>query len=392
MTPSGGPVRFVPIFILLAALMHWIVEREKIDDESFVIKGSLIWIFAVVWSAEAAIYCSAIWFAALAVHFAQAGVTWKEAGRTNGWISRRLGMFALAPVLTASAAYVVVKVVYRLVVGRMPDFHGYIEYALLYSRGGFGALPIDPTGSVWFLLLIFFAISTAGALYLSKDWQNQRLVMLAALWGGAWSVGSYFTGRSHPVNVLSLAPVMLYSAALLLRTLRSDFFAPWHELIFAALVPAFAMPVVLTLGHSRAVAEIMRPQLAPSAIVSQVPAMDSSLASLLTQEGAKPTDSFVMVGDGRWMLPAWDIQGEKVLSSQSWLPKPYEIIGSLPKDRRDVYIDRDKASFPGGWLIHSKTASIAKYDELHDKLLQGRSESRRLENERWVVSWIGGGR
>jgi len=390
MTPSGGPVRFVPIFFLLAALAHWIVDRDReVDDESFVIRGSLIWIFAVAWSAEAAIYCSAIWFSALAIFFAQSAAAWKESGRTNGWIVRRLGLFALAPVLTASATYVVVKLLYRIVVGRTPDFHGYLEYALLYSRGGFGALPIDPTGSVWFLLLIFFAISTAGALYLATQWRNKRLVMLAALWGGAWSIGSYFTGRSHPVNVLSLAPVMLYSAALLLRTLRSDYSAPWHEVIFAALVPAFAMPIVLTLGHGRAVAEITRPQLVPSAIVSQVPAMDTSLAALLTREGAKPNDPVVLIGDGRWMLPAWEMGGSKMMGDKSWLPKPYEIIGSLRRDRRDLYIDRNRAASPGGWLIHSKRASIAHYEELHQKLLEGRVESRRVENESWIVSWIG---
>ncbi len=388
MTPSGGPVRFVPVFIMLASLVHWIVERETIDEESFVIKGSLIWIFAVVWSAEAAIYCSAIWFAALAIFFVQSAASWKESGRTNGWIAKRLALFVLAPVLTANAIYIIVKVAYRLIVGRPPDFHGYIEYALLYSRGGFGALPIDPTGSVWFLLLVFFAISTAGALYLSTDWRNKRLIMFAALWGCAWSIGSYFTGRSHPVNVLSLAPIVIYSAALLIRTIRSDFSAAWHEIVVAALVPAFVLPVVLTLGHDRAVAEITRPQLAPSAIVSQVPAMDASLQSLLTQDGVKPTDPVVVIGDGRLMLPAWEIGGKKLTSDKSWLPKPYEIIGSLPAGRRDIYIDRDGKTWPGGWLIHSKSASIAHFDGLQQKLLQGGLELRRLENDRWIVSWI----
>lgn len=392
MTPSGGPVRFVPVFILLASLFHWIVEREHIDEESFVIRGSLIWGFAVVWSAEAAIYCSAIWFAALAIFFVQSAATWKEGGRNRGWIGRRLGLFLLAPILTAGATYTIVKVVYRLMVGRLPDFHGYIEYALLYSRGGFGALPIDPSGSVWFLLAVFFAISTAGALYLANDWRNKRLIVLAALWGCAWSIGSYFTGRSHPVNVLSLAPVVIYSAALLIRTMRSDFLASWHDIVVAALVPTFIVPVVLTLGHGRALGEITRPQLAPAAIVSQVPAMDTSLQNLLIREGAKPTDQFVVVGDGRWMLPAWDIGGKKVMSDKSWLPKPYEIIGSLPSGRRDAYIDRDRTAWPGGWLVHSKGPSIAHFDELHRKLLDGRVESRRVENEAWIVSWIGEGR
>jgi hypothetical protein len=390
MTPSGGPVRFIPMFLLLAALAHWILDRDgPPDDSKFVIRGSLLWMFGCIWSAEAAVYCSAIWFSALAVYLIQSAFKLDEDGVTVGTTPSRVIKLILIPAGMAVATGIAVVLVYRAVAGRMPDLLGYFEYLLLYSKGGFGALPIDPTGSVWFLLLIFFAISMAGALYLASDPSNKRLVMIAALWGGAWSVGSYFTGRSHPVNVLSLAPILLFSAALLLRSLRSDFSSPWHEIVFAALVPAFAMPVVLTIGHDRAVAEITRPQLAPSRIVSQVPAMDSSLATLLAQEGAKPTDQFVLIADGRLMLPAWKSGDSTVMSDRSWLPKPYEIIGSLPAARRNVYIDRNRVSTPGGWLIHSKADTIAHYGELHQKLLEGRAESRRLENDRWIVSWIG---
>jgi hypothetical protein len=117
--------------------------------------------------------------------------------------------------------------------------------------------------------------------------------------------------------------------------------------------------------------------------------MDSSLAGLLAREGVKPGDPVVLIGDGRLMLPAWRSGGLTVMSDRSWLPKPYEIIGSLPAARRNVYIDRNRVSNPRGWLIHSKADTIAHYDELHQKLLEGRAESRRIENDRWIVSWIG---
>ena len=149
------------------------------------------------------------------------------------------------------------------------------------------------------------------------------------------------------------------------------------------------MPVVLTLGHDHALAEITQPQLVPSAIVTQIPVMDSSLAGLLAREGVKPTDPVVMIADGRLMLPPWKSGGTTVISDRSWLPKPYEIIGSLPAARRNVYIDRNRISNPGGWLIHSKADTIAHFEELQQKLLEGRVESRRVENARWIVSWIG---
>ncbi len=400
MTPSGGPVRFIPMFLLLAWLMRGIVgisagmnradTTQKPGDETrFVVGGSALWIFAVLWSAEAGIYCSAIWFSALAIYLFQAARKWRAVNRRGPDVAGQLTKLVSIPVAFALIAFLAVEVVARAVASSAPDLHGYIEYALLYSKGGFGALPIDPTGSVWFLLLIFFAISTAVALYLASDLDDRRLVMLAALWGGAWSVGSYFTGRSHPVNVLSIAPILLYSASLMLRTLRSDREAAWHPVLRAAMVPAFIMPVVLTMAHGRALAEITRPQLAPSAITDQVPAMDTSLASLLKQQGARVTDPMALIADGRLMLPAWREGNRTEMSERSWLPKPYEIIGSLPEARRNVYIARDAATTPEGWLIHSKTDTIAGYADLHAKLLEGRTESRRGENGNWIVSWIG---
>jgi hypothetical protein len=189
MTPSGGPVRFIPMFLLLAALAHWILDRDgPPDDSKFVIRGSVLWMFGAVWSAEAAVYCSAIWFSALAVYLIQSAFKLDDDGVTVGTTPSRVTRLIAIPVGMAVATGVGVVLVYRLAAGRMPDLYGYFEYLLLYSKGGFGALPIDPTGSVWFLLLIFFSISMAGALYLASDPSNKRLVMIAALWGGAWSL------------------------------------------------------------------------------------------------------------------------------------------------------------------------------------------------------------
>ena len=51
------------------------------------------------------------------------------------------------------------------------------------------------------------------------------------------------------------------------------------------------------------------------------------------------------------------------MSDRSWLPKPFEIIGSLPPARRQVYIDRNAASGIGGWLVHYQADTILHFDE-----------------------------
>jgi hypothetical protein len=392
MTPSGGPVRFVWCFVLLAFIAHYYFSPPgSFTRRRFAVGGTLIWLASILWSAEAAIYCSAIWFSAYAVFLAQQAVVWRNGGMPVIKLWRRLAGRVLVLPAVFAGVVVLIVLIYRVFMGIAPDFRGYLEYALLYSRGGFGALPVDPSGSVWYLLLLLLIISTIAAMYLSMDRRDPRLVVLAGLWGGAWSVGSYFTGRSHPVNALSLVPLLLFSVATAFRLLKGDRRRRWQRLVVTALVPAFVMPIVLTLGHAGFPAAVTQHQLPLSRITEQVPVLEPALYTLLVQSGARPADSFVRIGDGRLMLPAWPAgsASSRVVSERSWLPKPYEIIGSLPPERRQTYIDRDARSIPtGGWLIHSKHDTIRGYSELRAQIERTRHEQRRFENDEWILSWM----
>jgi hypothetical protein len=283
---------------------------------------------------------------------------------------------------------VIIALAYLVVFHVMPEWRGYIEYVLLYSRGGFGALPVDPSGPVWFLLLLFLVITTVVAMTLSRDVRDPRLVPLAGLWGCAWSVESYFVGRSHPVNALSLLPILLLAVAITVRVLRTDRAHRWHRLVFAALVPAFAMPVALTLGHARFSSEVSEAQLPVSRFTEQLPVMTPTLFALLREAGARPTDSYVVVGED--LLPAWPITHDGfVTSEKSWLPKPYEIIASLPSDRRRLYIERNSQRFrESGWLIQSKRDTVQNYADDVKDIEHFRHAEKRFENANWILSWM----
>lgn len=389
MTPSGGPVRFIWSFVMLAFVAAYVMRAEEMQTKRrFTLGLTGIWIASLLWSAEGAVYCSVMWFLAMIVFLAQRGAAWREAGESGLEIFKRVARAMLLPIVAAVATVIVIVAAYVLILHITPDWRGYIEYVILYSRGGFGALPVDPTGSVWFVALLFFLISTVAALQLSSNWRDPRLIAYAALWGGVWSVGSYFVGRSHPVNVLSLAPILLFAAALTLHLLRAREPHEWHRLITAPLVPAIAMPIVLTFTHSGFPAAVTQRQLPVSRFKEQLPVMAGSLLSVLKQAGARPSDSYVFIGDGRLMLPAWPMSGDggRVTSSRSWLPKPYEIIGSLPAERRLTYIDRNAERFPErGWLVNSRHDSIAKYSEHLAEIERAAPAARTFENRDWTV-------
>ena len=376
MTPSGGPVRFLWCFVLLGWLL--LVFRDskgrKEPGAGFPLVGHIIWICSVAWSFESAVYASAIWFSAFAVYLIQRG-TWRG-------VARHLAL----PIVFLAGLYLVVWVVYKLALGISPDLSGYTEFALLYGRGGFGSLPIDTHGAVWYLLLVFFIASTVVVKFVAEDWRDFRLAVAAGVWGGIWSLSSYFVSRSHPVNLLSITPALLFAIAVLMIVIRHSTRRPWHLYVRAATVPVLAVPMAMTLGHPELGRNLRTRQLAPQDFVQQLPAMDSTLQSLLRDAGAKPGDSFVRIVDGRLMLPAWvERDSIKLMSEKSWLPKPYEIIGSLPPDRRGVYIERSAAPRQAGWLIHSKTSPMFDFDDRFAELTKWYSPSRKLERGEWIV-------
>ena len=391
MTPSGGPVRFLWCFVLVAFITGYFFRLpEKQSARGFAIGGTAIWLASLLWSAEGAIYCSAIWFSSYAVFLAEQMVDWRKTAASPREAWRRLVKGVAVPVVGLVAVVLLVTLIYLALFATLPDWRGYLEYVLLYSRGGFGALPVDPTGSVWYLMLLFLGISTI-LFWVAADVHDPRLVVLAGVWGGAWSVGSYFVGRSHPVNALSLAPFLLFCVAISLRMIGADRSTRWYAMIVTAMVPAFAIPITLTLGHTGFPVAVTQRQLPPARFTDQLPRMEPALLSLLSDAGAQPGDSYVRVGDGRLMLPAWTTADGRgaVTSDRSWLPKPYEIIGSLPAGRRQVYIDRNAKRNPtDGWLIHSKRDTIRGYAALLKQIERTRHEEKQFENLDWIVSWM----
>lgn len=396
MTPSGGPVRFIWPFAMLAFVFRYYRKATKSGgradpaESRFEIFGNLIWLGSVCWSVEAAIYCSAVWFPAYLVFLMQRVSRELRSGRSRSGVIRLVLRSVSLPIGGLVLIVGAVSMLYRFTLDHFPDWMAYFEYALLYS-GGFHSLPIDPSGSVWYLLIIFLAISTAAVIYVFREPVHPRVIVLAGAWGGVWAISSYFVSRSHPANLLSIATFLVLAAAITVRVVADQPPESWHGLIRVAILPMFVTPVALTLGHPSFVHEITTPQLSYSSFTEQIPLMEPSLNELLLEAGARPTDAVVRIGDARLMLPAWrarDWRGARVVSPSSWLPKQYEIIGTLPSSRRQKYIDRIAQHLQlSGWLIHSKAGGIRDFDKQLSDIRRTHVETRRFENKDWIVSW-----
>jgi hypothetical protein len=392
MTPSGGAVRFLWSFVMLGWLLTVFLHRRRDKDESisswsapqggFPLAGHIIWLCSIAWSFEAAIYTSAAWFSAFAVYLMQRGVDERARGASRSQVARNTLKSISVPIVMLIGLYLLLRTVYTIAGKGAPDMHGYIEFGLLYSRG-FGALPIDPHGAIWYLILVFALISTAVVRFLVEDWRDFRLVLAAGVWGATWSLSSYFVSRSHPVNLLSLAPVLIYGLAIVLIVVRHSTRRDWHSYMRAAAVPVLAIPIAMTLGHPALWKNLKMHQLGPHEFTRQLTPMDPELQKLLNAVHAKPTDSFVRIVDGRLMMQPWNAgNGNRIVSEKSWLPKPYEIIGSLDSARRQVYLDRNSG---GGWLIHHASDTIPHFDSRLAEILRTRQVDLNRSLGPWTV-------
>ncbi|HEX2723484.1 MAG TPA: hypothetical protein VHM24_11230, partial [Gemmatimonadaceae bacterium] len=258
----------------------------------------------------------------------------------------------------------------------------------LYSRG-FGALPIATAGAVWYLLLLFFVVSTIVVALVIQDPHDFRLVVGAGIWGGVWSLSSYFVSRSHPVNLLSLLPVLLFAVAILLIVVKGAGRPVWNPVVRVGIIPVFAIPVALTIGHPGLAGNLRTPQLPLARFTDQLPLMDEELETALREAGGSPADPVVRIADGRLLLPAWRGPGaSRLMSERSWLPKPYEIIGTLSPERRQVYIDRNGAKRAAGWLIQHDTDTVKWFGDHLAQITRTHAPTRKLKRGLWSVWWM----
>ncbi|MBA2708067.1 MAG: hypothetical protein H0U59_09710, partial [Gemmatimonadaceae bacterium] len=384
MTPAGGPMRFFWPFAVLAVITWKYKERDRIGFRRFALTGTLVWIAGVAWSAESAIYCTAAWLAAYTVALLQRVVIERRRSRI---VWRNVAAAIALPVLAALCWVGTTALIYRVMGGQSPDWMSYYEYALLFS-GGYSALTIDPAGPVWYLVAIFSVISTAGIYFIRTDALHPRVIVAAGAWGTVWAVSSYFVSRSHPVNLLSLTPLLLVSCALVFRASRR-LEQRWLGMARLAFVPLLTVPATLTLAHRNLITELMRPQISPGLIASQIPPLDTSLVALARTAGMIPAHPVFYVSDGKFIMPPWPLDSGRAVvqtSATSWMPKPYEMISTLPAWRRNVYMSRFGARTGiGGWLVQRKTDVNPAYEELLRELSHSYARTAAYQNDKWII-------
>ncbi|HKP37208.1 MAG TPA: hypothetical protein VJT71_10135 [Pyrinomonadaceae bacterium] len=390
--PNIGGLRFFWSFVLVA-ILFWQYRFYQRPSRRGLLIGCVVWLIGVLWSVESAVYCSAIWLPTFAVLTWRLGVRSDITGRdVRGRLILCLKWWLLPAALLIGAT-LLISAYYWVRLGHGPDWQSYVEYARAYG-GGFKALPINPGGEVWVLILVFCALVTTAVYMWRRNEGNNTLPLLVGTAAGLWATGSYFVSRSHPNNAHNLGPMFVGTIGLILYLLmRERLQSFWPTLVRSSLVPVLTITMVAIFANKPALtAYLNAPQGAFLGIEQLVPNADPELDNLLNSSQVEPNDPMVYTGRGELpILSGWTYQrnGTQQLfkSYKSWLPIHLYAFVPLDDKRRATYLDRFTSRVrTGGWLIEYKTEKPV-YPWLSDYIKLHYTPGRTFENQNWKLTW-----
>lgn len=202
--PSSSVVRFFCCYISLMAVLL---------VPSFSLRQAVVcaacWLLSLLWSAESAVYGTAIYLFILIALTQARGIEDRFFLLRRYIVAAGLGLLILVIILLS---------IYVPMTGAVPDIGMYFSYALGYAAG-FGYVPFKINGPWNLLLLIFCGICIICFAEISRARKDIGvLAPMAALAGCVWGVASYYLGRPVPQNITAMLPIIsfiLYASILL---------------------------------------------------------------------------------------------------------------------------------------------------------------------------------
>ena len=324
--PSSSVVRFFCVYALV--LVAWRIPKYGLRQA---VALSAVWLLAVIWSAESAVYGTAI-FLFILFALLQSGF-----GQRGG--------FALVAIYAAIAftylgAFLVMLVgIYWARLGVMPDLRAYFEYAFGYA-GGFGYVPFPLKGPGNLLLLVFLGISLLwfGAIRRQESANLIPVAPLAAMVGCIWGTSTYYVGRPVPQNVTAMLPIIAMSVYFSLVLARQANVG-WHSLPIKAVALPLLFLVLIPLFSPKWAENLRHIQSFSSDIASRLPKASSELQQLLARVDPSAETPIVYYGDDA-APPIFSGDYAK-FNGRTWLPIPMQLLETpISEERRSAYIAR----------------------------------------------------
>ena len=397
--PSVGAFRFCWCYVLLAIL----VWASRIDPTGSGYRlclwtGCVAWLVGTLWACESAVYCSLIWLPAygLAIWQRTVLIAGQAEIRARGRI-RDIGFWLVIPPALLLTSTVLISIYYRVCLGATPDWYAFAEYPLAYANG-LCSMPIDPSGGVWLLVMIWSTLAAVGVAYLQQGGVARVPPLLVGIAGAVWGVSSYFVSRSHENNITNISTILCTGLACTLYLLRNcPVSHRWCAVVKTSFVPVLTVMLAAVFANRPALAEYWTTVRKGYTrhLDRRLPTIDGSMLALLDRAQITSRGPLLIINWDTWN-PACRPPTCNIVCSPYWLPAaPFTELVPLSEDRRGVYMSRfADRTHRGGWLLIQKNmppalawasphiASLIRQVEMTH--VPGRS----LQNDDWTLQWF----
>jgi hypothetical protein len=292
---------------------------------------SIVWSLTVIWSAESAIYGTAI-FLFILVALIQTNTTKNHRFALAG---KYIGVAATCLTTTM----VVIFAFYEARLGVAPDLSGYYEHALGYA-GGFGYVPFPLSGPGNLLFLVFVGISVLCIRVIQRGGADQENLAapLAAMAGCIWGISTYYIGRPVPQNITAMLPLIamvVYLTILLSKRTNVG--------VYALPIKAVAFPllflVLIPLFNLKWLSNLPKIQSFSSDVSTKLPKVSDELQQLLFHANPLADTPVVYYGDDA--APPIFSGDYAWLNKNNWLPIPLQLLEPpVSEARRSLYLNR----------------------------------------------------
>lgn len=368
--PSVGPFRFFWCYPLIGVLFYASRFSEKMNAKilRYLLGcGSLAWLIGVLWSAESAVYCSAIWLLPSIFLF--------SSHRPKISLSF---MWLFLPVILLGLSVFSIEAYYRLsVLGHGPDWSAFFDYSSSFGSG-FASERISPQGAVLFFLIIFCLAMTKLWDCLRDPTQKAMIPFSFGVCGALAATGTYFVARGHENGVVNLTPIYCLVIVMVLYPMREFYLSYFIKI---ALIPVLSVLMTTSFGNwggmKRLFSKLAHP---PPSILQLVPVADPSLIQLLEQAHYKLGDPLMLANP---ILPPF-LSG--TVFYRAFVPAmPMALFSPLPLNRREIYfsrfIERTRLS---GWCLKNKHAiDDFNMDWVYITIEKTHQRLQTWENENW---------
>ena len=357
--PSSSVFRFIWCYLLFFLIINF--EGFHLNSRRNLYLFVCMWIFGCLWSFESAIYSSAIFLlGASAYIFSSIKLNSYRDLINQSFILLRIVLF---DAISMGLALLVISGYYKIMLGVLPDFRMFYEYALSYGSG-FGEIPIAKFGAIWVYVLLFCGLY--GAIFFVRsdaiEIKNHNAIIFASL-GIVLSLATYLIGRAHASNITAVLPLIcLVVIAVLLINQESSYpniplYAIGFPIIFISLCGGLAQPS--SIDHLSRVASFT------GDIQTRLRRPDHNLEDLINEAKITPHDYVTYYGF-KAAMPVY-LDGEIVKTyEKTWIFNPFQLLEEpiSYQRRREIamrsLVDRAQNE---GYIVQAKNQFQERFEE-----------------------------